>query len=75
MTDAISTADAIASNRALWDAWTRVHRESAFYDVPGFLAGRDPLPGSWATSPGDAFSTSSATSASTPSAGRGAARG
>ena len=43
MSDAISTADAIASNRGLWDAWTRVHRESAFYDVPGFLAGRDPL--------------------------------
>ena len=43
MTDAISTADAIASNRRLWDAWTRVHRASAFYDVPGFLAGRDPL--------------------------------
>ena len=43
MTDAISTADAIASNRRLWDAWTRVHRESAFYDVAGFLAGRDPL--------------------------------
>ena len=35
--------DAIAVNRRLWDSWTRVHRESAFYDVPGFLAGRDPL--------------------------------
>jgi SAM-dependent methyltransferase len=43
MPDAISTADAVASNRRLWDAWTRVHRESAFYDVAGFLAGRDPL--------------------------------
>lgn len=36
-------ADAIAANRTLWDAWTRVHRDSPFYDVPGFLAGRDPL--------------------------------
>ncbi len=43
MTDAISTADAVAANRALWDAWTRAHRDSAFYDVAGFLAGRDPL--------------------------------
>ena len=43
MTDPISAADAVASNRALWDAWTRVHCASPFYDVPGFLAGRDPL--------------------------------
>ncbi len=39
----ISPHDAITANRTLWDAWTRAHRESAFYDVPGFLAGRDPL--------------------------------
>jgi SAM-dependent methyltransferase len=39
----ISTADAIAANRTLWDSWTRVHRDSSFYDVRGFLAGRDPL--------------------------------
>ena len=38
-----SNSAAIAANRRLWDAWTRVHRDSAFYDVPGFLAGRDPL--------------------------------
>lgn len=43
MTDPILPADAVAANRALWDAWTRVHRESAFYDVAGLLAGRDPL--------------------------------
>jgi SAM-dependent methyltransferase len=43
--DEISADDAIAANRALWDAWTRAHVNSAFYDVPGFLAGRDPL--SW----------------------------
>lgn len=35
--------DAIGANRELWDAWTRIHRDSAFYDVPGFLAGHDPL--------------------------------
>ena len=39
----ISPTDAVAANRTLWDSWTRVHRDSAFYDVPGFLAGRDPL--------------------------------
>ena len=43
MSDETSPSDAIAANRALWDAWTRVHRDSPFYDVPGFLAGRDPL--------------------------------
>lgn len=43
MRDEISPSDAIAANRTLWDSWTRVHRDSAFYDVPGFLAGRDPL--------------------------------
>ena len=43
MSDDISAADAIAANRALWDAWTRVHRDSSFYDLAGFLAGRDPL--------------------------------
>lgn len=43
MTDDIPSSHAVAANRRLWDAWTRVHRDSAFYDVPGFLAGRDPL--------------------------------
>ncbi len=43
MSGTISPAEAIAANRRLWDAWTRVHRDSAFYDVKGFLAGRDPL--------------------------------
>lgn len=43
MTDDISPSDAIAANRVLWDAWTRLHRASSFYDVAGFLAGRDPL--------------------------------
>jgi SAM-dependent methyltransferase len=43
MSNDVSSADAIAANRRLWDSWTRVHRDSAFYDVRGFLAGRDPL--------------------------------
>jgi SAM-dependent methyltransferase len=31
------------ANRALWDTWTGEHEGSAFYDVAGFKAGRDPL--------------------------------
>ncbi len=30
----------IESNRTLWDAWTRLHEKSAFYDVEGFKAGK-----------------------------------
>lgn len=30
-------------NRALWDAKTAFHVQSAFYDVPGFLAGATSL--------------------------------
>src|SRR5262245_49773687 len=45
MTNNISPTEAVAANRRLWNSWTRVHRDSAFYDVAGFLAGRDPL--SW----------------------------
>jgi len=41
--DVVAPGEAVAANRVLWDAWTRAHRESAFYDIPGFLAGRDPL--------------------------------
>lgn len=33
--------DPRAVNRQLWDEWTEAHVESAFYDVPGFLAGED----------------------------------
>lgn len=43
LSEEIPDPDAIAANRRLWDAWTRVHRDSSFYDVAGFLAGRDPL--------------------------------
>ena len=31
------------ANRSLWDEWTLVHERSEFYDVAGFLAGRDSL--------------------------------
>ncbi len=30
-------------NRDLWNAWTKVHEASAFYDVPGFRAGATSL--------------------------------
>lgn len=33
----------LKTNRRLWDEWTRVHRDSPFYDVPAFLAGSDSL--------------------------------
>ncbi|MGI8586436.1 MAG: class I SAM-dependent methyltransferase [Chloroflexia bacterium] len=33
----------IASNKQLWDHWTRLHEKSEFYDLPGFKAGRDSL--------------------------------
>jgi SAM-dependent methyltransferase len=33
----------VDANRTLWNAWTRFHVDSAFYDVEGFKAGREPL--------------------------------
>jgi SAM-dependent methyltransferase len=33
----------VEANRALWNAWTRLHVDSAFYDVEGFKAGRETL--------------------------------
>ena len=33
------TAEARAANLRLWNAWTRIHERSAFYDVEGFKAG------------------------------------
>lgn len=30
----------LESNRALWDEWTDVHKDSEYYDLPGFKAGR-----------------------------------
>jgi SAM-dependent methyltransferase len=35
--------DYLAINRTAWDARTRVHLDSTFYDVPGFLAGKSSL--------------------------------
>ncbi len=34
-----STDEALRRNRELWDAWTRIHVGSAFYDVPSFRSG------------------------------------
>ena len=31
------------ANRELWNAWTPIHRRSAFYDVDGFKAGTTSL--------------------------------
>jgi SAM-dependent methyltransferase len=31
--------EALRSNRELWDAWTKIHVDSAFYDVPSFRSG------------------------------------
>jgi SAM-dependent methyltransferase len=35
--------EARASNLRLWNAWTRIHENSAFYDVEGFKAGATSL--------------------------------
>lgn len=42
MTDP-TPAEARAANLRLWNAWTRVHEKSAFYDVEGFKAGATSL--------------------------------
>ena len=37
---AMSTTDeALRDNRDLWDAWTRIHVGSSFYDVASFRTG------------------------------------
>src|SRR6266542_3906416 len=33
----------LASNRRVWDAWTRIHLDSAFYDVGSFRDGDRPV--------------------------------
>jgi len=33
----------LASNRRVWDAWTRIHLDSAFYDVDSFRDGERPV--------------------------------
>ncbi len=35
--------EALRSNRALWDAWTKIHVGSAFYDVEAFRNGERPI--------------------------------
>ncbi len=35
--------EALRSNRELWDAWTRIHVGSAFYDVASFRNGERPI--------------------------------
>lgn len=35
--------EALAANRRLWDAWTRINVPSAFYDVASFRDGTDPI--------------------------------
>ena len=35
--------EAIRSNRELWDAWTKIHVASEFYDVEGFRNGTRPI--------------------------------
>jgi hypothetical protein len=33
----------MASNRRVWDAWTKIHLDSAFYDVESFRNGERPI--------------------------------
>jgi SAM-dependent methyltransferase len=35
--------EALESNRSLWDAWTKIHVGSAFYDVASFRNGERPI--------------------------------
>src|SRR5450631_3398119 len=35
--------DAMQANRDVWDAWTKIHLGSAFYDVPSFRSGERPI--------------------------------
>lgn len=39
MTERADLEEYFASNQRLWDAWTRVHAETKFYDVAGFREG------------------------------------
>lgn len=39
----MSHNDYFKANQALWDQRTQVHKDSDFYDVPGFLAGKESL--------------------------------
>src|SRR2546427_3487880 len=33
----------MTSNRRVWDAWTKIHVDSAFYDVESFRSGERPI--------------------------------
>jgi SAM-dependent methyltransferase len=35
--------DPLADNRRLWEAWTKIHVDSEFYDVASFVDGRNPI--------------------------------
>ncbi len=35
--------EALRSNRELWDAWTKIHVASEFYDVASFRNGERPI--------------------------------
>ena len=79
MTDPIP-AEARAANLRLWNAWTKIHETSEFYDVEGFKAGATSLwpleleeLGPLVPRGHDVCCTCSATSASTRSAGRASA--
>lgn len=39
----MKTMEYLHTNRASWNAWAEVNFSSGFYDVPGFLAGRNSL--------------------------------
>src|SRR4051794_19853181 len=41
--DSASMDEALSDNQALWDAWTRIHVPSAFYDVASFRDGARPI--------------------------------
>jgi SAM-dependent methyltransferase len=42
-TDETPEAVQLAANRAMWDERVPIHTASTFYDIPGFVAGADPL--------------------------------
>lgn len=41
--DEAKSDEAKCDNLNLWDAWTKLHQSSAYYDVEGVINGRDPL--------------------------------
>jgi SAM-dependent methyltransferase len=41
--DSATVDEALRKNRELWDAWTKIHVGSKFYDVPSFRTGERPI--------------------------------